>query len=223
MRRISLSPLRRRARRGRRRRRGRAVVHFHGDVGQPAHRSRPRRTCAFPAGCPPCVSEIACCCDQAIITFAPSCRATRPRSCRSRSRRRRTRQFTLTLAKLPGRPAHRRSRGRARDGRRQGSRQRAGRIRARRRTPQRRDRGGALSTVQRRRRCRRSRQDADVQAAAGAGLGRRHRDVRTRGRAVARQRRAARRHAAEGGDHGRRASGRIAPAKASSPGPPTSR
>ncbi len=76
-RRISLSPVRLVLAAVARRRCGRAVVHFHGDVGQPAHRSPPRRTCAFPAGCPPCVSEIACCCDQAIITFAPSCRAIR--------------------------------------------------------------------------------------------------------------------------------------------------
>ena len=39
--------------------------------------------------------------------------------------------FAMTLAKLPGRLAHRRSRGCARDDRRQGSGQRAGRVRAR--------------------------------------------------------------------------------------------
>ena len=52
---------------------------------------RLRRTCEFPAGCPRCVSEIACCCDQAITTCVPSWRAMCPRRCRSRSRRRRTR------------------------------------------------------------------------------------------------------------------------------------
>ena len=58
---------------------------------------------AFPAGCPPCVSEIACCCVQAITMSAPSWRAIRRRELQIKVTKAPNQQFALTLAKLPGR------------------------------------------------------------------------------------------------------------------------
>ena len=139
-RRISLSPRAHRAGRGRRGRCRRAVVHFHGDVGQPAHRSRLRRTCECHGGLPAVRFGDRVLLRPGTYRIRAELAGYTPAELQIKVTEAPNQQFALTLAKLPGHPAHRRARSRARDRGRQGSGQRARRIRARGRASQRRDR-----------------------------------------------------------------------------------
>ena len=125
VRRISLSPLRVVLAAVARRRRGRAVVHFHGDVGQPAHgpdcgeRARFRRAARR-------ASRRSRAAATRQLPRSRRAAGLRARAAADQGHERAEPGVHDDAREAAGSVAHRCSRGRARHARRQGSRQRAG-------------------------------------------------------------------------------------------------
>ena len=96
-------PAARRARSGRRRRCGRAVVHFHGDVGQPAHRSGGGERARFRRAAGRASRRSRAAAARRLTTFARSWPGYAPAQLQIKVTEAPNQQFSLTLAKLPGR------------------------------------------------------------------------------------------------------------------------